>query len=311
MNENYKALSDKQECHVVMLLDNLHWGGIQKVFFELGQEFSKSGIRVDFAICEPGGSLAGCLPADARIFQLNCSSQWLLHLGTRLSALRADPHAWRIMLRPVLLAKKPPGHMVYLSSFVRYLRREKPTAILVAGRPLNIMSVWARILAQVPSRLVISEHMAPSQDLKGSRKWGRRYLPDLMGHVYPMADSIVAVSNGVAEDLSNTAKIPRSTIDTIYNPIVNDKLLEKSYDSINHPWFKLDEPPVILGAGRLVPQKDFKTLIRAFGLVRRQRKVRLVILGEPKDKSTTKVQQQKMYALARELGVEEDVDFPG
>jgi glycosyltransferase involved in cell wall biosynthesis len=40
---------------------------------------------------------------------------------------------------------------------------------------------------------------------------------------------------------------------------------------LSHPWFAPGQPPVILGAGRLVDQKDFPTLIRAFARLRRKR----------------------------------------
>ncbi|MFO7569806.1 MAG: glycosyltransferase, partial [Smithellaceae bacterium] len=45
------------------------------------------------------------------------------------------------------------------------------------------------------------------------------------------------------------------------------------------------EWPVILGIGRLHPQKDFPTLIHAFARVRCQRPAKLIILGEGKDAS--------------------------
>jgi glycosyltransferase involved in cell wall biosynthesis len=56
--------------------------------------------------------------------------------------------------------------------------------------------------------------------------------------------------------------------------------------------------------GRLVPQKDFATLLRAFALVRADRPARLVILGEGPERD-------RLMLLARELGIENDVLLPG
>ena len=56
--------------------------------------------------------------------------------------------------------------------------------------------------------------------------------------------------------------------------------------------------------GRLAPQKDFATLIRAFAIVRAKRTARLAILGEGAERQT-------LEALARELQVESDVRLLG
>lgn len=61
---------------------------------------------------------------------------------------------------------------------------------------------------------------------------------------------------------------------------------------------------MILGAGRLNPQKDFATLVRAFARVRAEQPIRLVILGDGN-------QRGEILGLAHRLGVAEDLDLPG
>jgi glycosyltransferase involved in cell wall biosynthesis len=60
---------------------------------------------------------------------------------------------------------------------------------------------------------------------------------------------------------------------------------------------------VLVAAGKLKPQKDFETLLRAFRIAREARPLRLIVLGEgdPTD----------LRRLASELGVAQDVDWPG
>ena len=60
----------------------------------------------------------------------------------------------------------------------------------------------------------------------------------------------------------------------------------------------------MIGAGRLRPQKDFATLIRAFARVRASRRVRLLILGEGPLRGA-------LERLAGEQGVAADVSFTG
>jgi len=62
--------------------------------------------------------------------------------------------------------------------------------------------------------------------------------------------------------------------------------------------------PVILGAGRLNPQKNFSLLLRAFAGVRQQRSARLIIMGEGP-------QRPELEKLAQDLGVAADVALPG
>lgn len=72
----------------------------------------------------------------------------------------------------------------------------------------------------------------------------------------------------------------------------------------NHPWLRVGRPGVVLAAGRLAPEKDFATLLRAFARVRAKRPLRLVILGEGRERP-------RLTPLAEALGVNADVAMPG
>jgi glycosyltransferase involved in cell wall biosynthesis len=115
---------------------------------------------------------------------------------------------------------------------------------------------------------------------------------------------VIAISDGVAEDVAATAHLPRGKIQTIYNPVVAPDLMTRARAAVQHPWLAPGAWPVVLGVGRLKPAKDFATLIRAFARVRRERGAHLVILGEGEERPA-------LEALARELGVDADVDLPG
>jgi glycosyltransferase involved in cell wall biosynthesis len=129
-------------------------------------------------------------------------------------------------------------------------------------------------------------------------------LPLWARFFYRWADAVVAVSQGVADELVHYVRIPAEKVRVIYNPIVTPELFRKAEEPLEHPWFREGEPPVILGVGRLTKQKDFPTLIRAFALVRQQRPARLMILGEGEERP-------QLEALVKELGIAEDVSLPG
>jgi glycosyltransferase involved in cell wall biosynthesis len=210
-----------------------------------------------------------------------------------------------------LLKWRPPGKLRHLGSLVRYFRSVRPDAVFAATAPFNLMAVWARRLARLDCRVVVSEHNQLSGDTVGNRQWRYDCPPSLLCRGYLQADGIVSVSDGVAGELSENAGIPRDRIATVYNPVVGSFLEAQAREPIDHPWFAAGEPPVIIGAGKLKPQKDFPTLIRAFARVRAKRPARLVILGGIRNPGKDTEYLDELKALPSALGVAADVDFAG
>jgi glycosyltransferase involved in cell wall biosynthesis len=268
----------------------------------LAEAFTARGHRVDLLVCRLEGAHKARVPAGVRVVTLERHSL----LMARYLALRANRSAWKDLLRPVLLARRGARALRCLHSLVRYLRAEGPQAMLSGKTHTNLVAIWARQLAGAATRLVISEHSSLSQEIAGpkGRKWRWRFVAPLVGRAYQAADAVVAVSEGVADDLSAQTGLPRVRTTTIYNPVFSPRLLELARAPISHPWYKDEEPPLLLGVGRLEPQKDFALLVRAFARIRRERAVRLLILGEGRERS-------RLTQLAEALGVADSVDFPG
>jgi glycosyltransferase involved in cell wall biosynthesis len=130
-----------------------------------------------------------------------------------------------------------------------------------------------------------------------------KFLP-LVKCLYPLADKVVAVSHGVANDLHELVKLPTEKIAVIYNPVVTPGLLTKSQVPVDHPWFTIGQLPVILGVGRLSRAKNFSTLIRAFAQRGLHLRARLMILGEGE-------LRPDLEALVSELGLGDTVCLPG
>ena len=187
---------------------------------------------------------------------------------------------------------------------VKYLRKEKPAALLAVKHRAIMVALIARRLAGVDTRIVgrlgtnVSTALA---DKSGFRKW---LWHKSMHSIYPLADMLVPVSDGVGEDIRSISGIDKDKLTVIRNPVVTSNTLQLADEPVDHPWFAANQPPVILGAGRFTRQKDFPTLIRAFATLRQQKECRLVILGKGGD-------QQACMDLAKSLGVAQDIDFPG
>ena len=254
---------------LAVFTSRLGGGGAQRSMVNLVQGMAARGLVVDLVVLRAQGHLQSEVPDAVRVVDL------------------AAPRA-----------------LASLPRLVRYLRRERPVALLSALDYVNIVAVWARGLARTPTRLVVSERNTLSEGTKRAMNLRRRVMPALVRRFYPLADAVVAVSQGVASDLIGSIGLPRERIRVIYNPIVTPGLKQRALESVDHPWVVPGSPPLVLAVGRLRPQKDFPTLLRAFAQVRRTRPARLLILGEGPERPA-------LEALIRDLGLGEDVSLPG
>lgn len=191
-----------------------------------------------------------------------------------------------------------------LPELILYLKRVRPAALLSAKDRANRIAIAARTLAGVPTRLAVRMGTHVSASLAGKPQIVTALWRWMIRCFYRRADEIVGNSKGIIEDLKTITGLPAARMTVIRNPVITDRMMALAAEPVDHPWFKADEPPVILGSGRLTRQKDFPTLIRAFANVRRRRPCRLVILGEGRDRAM-------LESLADELDVSKDMDLPG
>jgi glycosyltransferase involved in cell wall biosynthesis len=292
-------LSGRQ--HVAFFIRSLgaDGAGAERVWLNLAAEFAARGHRVDLVLGRRTGYLAEAVPPDVRVVDLAVRSRWPL-----VGALLRDPVSAG-SLAPALAALPPPWILAAVPALADYLVRERPDALLSALSYSNLAALWARERARVPVRVVISERNTLSVRSAHARDWQWRVLPKVEARWYPRADAILAVSEGVADDLARTAGIARERITVTYNPVDIRAVEAAAREPVAHPWLRAGEPPVVLGVGKLKPQKGFDVLLRAFSRVRSGRAARLVILGEGP-------QRRALERLAREVGLTaDDLALPG
>jgi len=254
--------------HLALFLPGLYEGGAERVFLNLAEGLSARGYSVDLVLARAEGPYMSQIPAAARLIDL-----------------------------------KAPRVSGSVPALVRYLNRERP-AVLFSALFANVIALWARRLCAFPGQLIITEHNTLSSVIQNNADLRWQVYPKLAGWFYPWADNIVAVSNDVADDLTQVAKIQPDLIRVIYNPVVTPDLQAKSKEPLDHPWFKNGEPPVVLAVGRLTDQKAFDMLIQAFFLMRKNRPAHLLILGEGENRPA-------LQALIEQLGLEQDVNLMG
>ncbi len=247
----------------------MYGGGAERIVLALAGGVASRGIPVHLVLARQEGPYLSEVPASVQI----------VNLDTRRDLLA-------------------------LPALVRYLRRVRPR-VLLSGLHTNLIALWARRLARGSTRIIVCEHNTLSSRVHHFASDVRmRWMPRFIRWFYPWADGIVAVSQGVADDLARETKIPRDHIRVIYNPIVTPELWAKARTPLEHPWFGPGQPPVILAVGRLTAQKDFPSLIKAFAQVQKDRSARLLILGEGEER-------QPLESLIDQLGLRGTVQLPG
>ncbi len=191
-----------------------------------------------------------------------------------------------------------------LPALIGYLHKNKPDIVLATRADSCPFVVLAKIFSKVKTAIVLREANTLSSDLSKYRGGKRLLLSLFIKTLYPLADMIVGVSEGVKEDLKKFLKIKGGKLCTIYSPIVTEELFINASKPCDHPWLQNKDIPVILSVGRLAFQKRFDLLIKAFAIVRQQRNARLLILGEGEERL-------QLESLAADLKLREDINLAG
>jgi len=162
-----------------------------------------------------------------------------------------------------------------------YFVRKRPSVILVGLWPLTSAAIVAWQLAGKPGVLFAQDHtnlkVACIQELHLSPL----YVRALLKATYPLATGLLAVSEGVKDDLCLLGNIPAKNVHVIYNPVALGVDTIPSPDKIlrTQLWGS-DFTYNILAVGTLKTQKNFPLLIRAFAQLPTTLNAKLTILGE-------------------------------
>ena len=276
--------SNDRRQHIAIYIYGPSGGGATRRTLTLAGGFAKRGHRVDLVVVEAEGPLAGNLPEGVHLVALDSP---LLRL---LKRIKKRLRRLRIKASGLALG--------------RYLWRERPDVLLSAANHVHLTAVTVARLSFAPVRVVlrVSNHLTGSH--LGDRERQRPIRLKFARRVYGWADAAITVSQGIADDLVEHTRLSREQVFAITNPTYTPEIESAATATLDHPWIAPGEPPLLLGAGRLVPAKDFATLLRAFARVRALRPARLLVLGEGN-------KRRDLERQLNELGVVADVELHG
>ena len=316
-----KVISENK--HIAFVIDSMHGGGAENVCLTLVRELLVKQYRVDLVLLEFRGERLLQIPHDVNLFVLDrrfetrqskekCSIpyksiRWIKRpSGFKDCAISTAQFLISLQYSFTFCVRPKLRHLFWTASLGEYMRMEQPTLII----PFLFHSITVCLLA----RRFSSCNVPLICSIHNTLGYGRRQKEQLkimyLKHLLPDAEKIHAVSHGVANSIVNHIPEVQNKVTTILNPIPHNVTL-LSKQSIKHKWLSSELrnesttfPKIILAAGRLVEQKNFLMLIRAFAEVRSQLDVRLILLGDGP-------QREKIFELVNSLKIGEAVSMPG
>jgi glycosyltransferase involved in cell wall biosynthesis len=260
-------------------------------------EISRPDLAVVLRAFEGGGA--------QRDMILLCNA--LASRGVRLAilALRAQGPL-RSLLDPTVRVIEVPGRQLRyaIPGLRRVLRAVAPAVVVSSEASLNLCTlIAARLLPRqnrpkVMLREVGSPSIAQYRDPYRQNRIAYRFLRRL----YRYADRVVTLTEGARRDLVQNFSVP----DAIISVMLTNAVIPPRTARLIAAWDGESgrESDLIVCVGRLSPEKDQRTLIRAMSLLPPERRWRLAIVGEGAEHDT-------LVDLARRSGLADRIVFSG
>ncbi len=234
-------MAHKRICFIIASFSN---GGVNRVVSNLSNEFVKRSIEVDVVAL---------------------SSQYL-----ETKELYNDKVKLKCLTSPRFFS--------FLPLWLFFLKNRQYDAVISSVEFVNVHTIIAYKFSWLHSKLIVSTHTDLTAEKKQNTSLILKIVYRLSSILYPLADHVCAVSQGVADSIHKELALNKMKIHVIYNPIVHldDLILTPA---VPHKWYR-ENIPVIIGCGRLTKAKNFQLLISTFGRLLRTHAIRLIILGD-------------------------------
>lgn len=223
-------------------------GGVQKIMVKLVNKFNEFEYHIVFLIADGNGEMIDSISKEVEIKDLR----------TRFG--KGD-------IKTILSIFK----------ICKFLKNDKPDILCAAPGFSTVISIISKKITRSATKVVVMVDNKLSTLKKGKLKHRISYY--IYKKIYPYADAIIVAHEQGYNDIIKTFKVEKKRVHKIYHPLIDEKEI-KSAEKPNHIWYQNNEK-VILSVGRLVKEKDFPTMLKAFYLYKKANSnCKLLILGE-------------------------------
>ena len=300
----------KSTLRLCIVLPDMSGGGAERAALTLASSFIEKGYDVKVGLLKFRGEYRDQIPDKLTIsyWRTDGGDRGLLKhchdRGIKLNRIRVNPlssvREWAALRRSYPGLRLTVSQIRAASGVAKLVRTSNPDLVFSLLNTANAAAVMGIELAESNVPVVASVRNNLEVEI-GSDK----HELDIARTLLSRANAVVAVSQGVADSTAKLLALNARKVRTIYNPVPVDRIRRQAKCTVDHPWFGENEPPVILSYLRMGPQKDWKTLILAFGEVRRALRVRLAILIPRLKKEFAR----ELFGFAEKEGVRDSVCF--
>jgi len=235
-----------RKIKVLFFTSSLGGGGAEMHLVRLLKHIDRETFEPSLALARPHGSYEWMLPADVPVFHLTTGRvpSSTLQMVVSLGPLR------------------------------RLVKQLQPDIVFSTLDHANCVAVVATQGMPVRRRIVLGVQTPPTR-YQNPVPLSNRFVLSAMQFLYPKADAIVALSKGAAGDLISLVPTIHDRTSVIHNIGFDDGVILAAREAV-----KWDRRPLIVAVGRLVREKGYPYLIRAFKRVRSRVAAQLVIIGD-------------------------------
>ena len=213
---------------VVFVIPSLEGGGAEKVLMYLLQHLNRDFFCPILAVFNKTGFYADKIPDDIVTFNLT--------------------------------KKSPLSFFQLIRKLSRIFQSEQPALIVSHLTYTNYLTLLARAYSRCKIPVILTEHNNLSIS-QGNERFGC-IKGEVIKRLYPQAERIVTVSQGVKNSLTMRYFPFSHRISVIYNGGDTLKISNLAKEAVSNPWFK-DDVPLIISVGRLTAQKNYSLLLKA------------------------------------------------
>lgn len=260
---------------LAIFVHDLSATGVVRNALAVAGHMKASGWRVSLVTCRPDGMLARQIP----------DVDWV--------CLRPKPRHGRSRALDLALS---------IGRLRRVVRALAPDVLLSAGNHAHLPCCLAMAGMRRPLRVY-----RISNDLSHGRA-AARFSPRRLGARMLVRDAaaLVLVSPSLAGDVAFASDAVRRKLAVIPNGVDVARVRELAAAPGFASLWQAEGDPVVLAVGRLVPQKNFATLVEAVAIASRTRPLRLAILGQG-----SAAARAELEARARARGIVGSLIMPG
>ena len=277
------AAAGRERTRVLFVLGSVAGGGAERMVAHLVKHLNHDEFDARVGLLWRHGDYLGQF-ADSELVVARFAQGWIPY--------RDQPRWWQLL---------PSLALVPLQQR-EIVRRFRPHIVVTVTKSMNIAARFSLPFAHRDElSWVVREGNNTGAMIDNESAGFLRTLQNVaVRTAYRKADRVVAISNGVGEALSRRFGIEPAHVTTIHNAVDVATVRRLATE----PASDLPHQPFIVAAGRLVHQKGFDLLIRAFAGPLRARSVSLVIVGEGPERPA-------LEDLIRVHGLQDRVLLPG